>query len=253
MVFFCMLFQLLQVLDSKSFALPCSRKRVWGVFSHCCESLSVKKEMEARVEQVWSFVQRCQTSQAEDLFTVLNRAGLFSGQEDGQPEEHAPRRPGKRGFKWQEEHKAFVQREGLDLEPFAALRDSAREKNLTDREADLLTLKCAFLCKGKVQDEALQGLYAIAIGDSLSRARLCRRHPCLLPAKKYVYVLNGKIWLSHQNPRVPLALQGLGPAELEMAGIKDQLKGKDAQDLAGNGMTSTLLSSILLGVVLADQ
>jgi len=220
--------------------------------------------MEARVQQAWGFVQRCQTTAPEDLLTVLRRAGFFPEDDQAESSENrSTKRSGKQGLKWQTDHRKFAEKQELtqqDLQPFSALREVS---HLTAREADLLVLKAAALCKKK-GTSSLQGLYCMAIGESVRRAKLSQSHPCLLPTKKYIYLLHGKVIKGNDTASKWFALQGLGLKELQLCGLAEvitreaqkkdlQLTAKQAQDLAGNAFTTTLLSAVMLGVALADH
>lgn len=104
----------------------------------------------------------------------------------------------------------------------------------------------------------------MAIGESVRRAKLSQSHPCLLPTKKYIYLLHGKVIKGNDTASKWFALQGLGLKELQLCGLAEvitreaqkkdlQLTAKQAQDLAGNAFTTTLLSAVMLGVALADH
>lgn len=219
--------------------------------------MAMAEQQATRAQRAWNFAQKCQikgSGSSETLWQLLDRHGFFS--DENQPARQARRQPpAKRPAKdpkWKSEHQDYMKsRPNLDLnqEHLLRLKELAMEVGLTEREQDMLLLKAA----DKVN---LQGLLAIAIGDSIGWARLTRFHPCVLPSKKYCYLLNGsQLFVNSVYHGIPLALQGLGPRELRMAGIDgpESLTAKDAWDLAGNAFTSTVLAAILFGVVVADH
>ena len=156
--------------------------------------------------------------------------------------------------KWKADHEEWREkRSHLNMEQMHLenLKQKAIELGLTERERDMLVLKAA-------EKGSLDGLFCIAIGDGIQRARFSRCHACVLPSKKYCYILNGANLYTNagnENPAIPLALQGLGASELRMAGLDAEgvMTAKEAWDLAGNAFTSTVLAAILVGVVIADR
>ena len=90
------------------------------------------------------------------------------------------------------------------------------------------------------------------VGDSLHFMKVSTTcHPCLLPKKKYLYIVENKCYVSGKAAILPLMLQGLGPNEINLAGLAVQaLTASQAQDLAGNAFTSNVVLAIMLGVLL---
>ena len=153
--------------------------------------------------------------------------------------------------KWREFHKSFIKKNNIsdaDLKhPLAnVIKNQGPDIGLTEREIDASVLGLAFLAKRG----PLKQLYVGPVGDSLRFMKFrTQLHPCLLPSKKYLYLVNGEAVLN-KSAVLPMLLQGLSAEELQMCGLAGHLSFKQAQELAGNAFTSNVLVTILLGVLL---
>ena len=165
----------------------------------------------------------------------------------------------KKKCKWQEEHQQFRTSKGIDQlgrkagqadHPCLKLVREEAPKVLSEREADAALLRLGVQLS---QNSGLTSSTCMVapIGVSLSRLKFSAAcHPCLLPKKKYLYLIDGKLCLSGNSSLLPLMLQGLSSQEIHFAGpaIAD-LSPAQAQELSGNAFTSHIVAALLVGIL----
>ena len=249
-----------RTLNTRKFGLPQSRTRVYGVFVLMTIGFGSSGEQthKGQLNKIWSFCDRCQIQMPESLHSLLLRSDLLAQSEkndERDTQKKSKGKKGKKGTKWKEEHKKFRVNNGLvddqlDWHPaLKALQQQQQQLNLTERELDasLLALATALKRKG-----ASTSCFSMPVGDSLHFMKVSTTcHPCLLPQKKYLYIVENKCYVSGKAAILPLMLQGLGPNEINLAGPAVQaLTASQAQDLAGNAFTSNIVLAIMLGVLL---
>lgn len=246
-----------KILNAKSFAVPHSRARVYGIFVKlsCFGQADHVKAME-EVDSMWSFVSKCQRSAVEPLLQFLTKScGILDsdkrpkrrkgGHKESSARKHVP--------KWVQEHQKFKEKHGFSYDgalPHISkqILACAAELSLSQREAELGALQLAVTLKKHPDGKA----FVANIGDSL---RYCHFkscvHPCLLPHKKYLYVIGDSVAVNTTSA-VPFALQGLHSAEVKMFGL-DSLSLAEAQDLAGNAFCVNIICAILFAVLLTHD
>lgn len=251
-----------RTLNTRKFGLPQSRTRVYGVFVLMTIGFGSPGEQthKGQLNKIWSFCDRCQIQMPESLHSLLLRSDLLEQSEkndERDTQKKSKGKKGKKGTKWIEEHKKFRENnclvdDQLDWHPaLKALQQQQQQQqlNLTERELDasLLALATALKRKG-----ASTSCFSMPVGDSLHFMKVSTScHPCLLPKKKYLYIVENKCYVSGKAAILPLMLQGLGPNEINLAGPAVQaLTASQAQDLAGNAFTSNIVLAIMLGVLL---
>ena len=247
-----------KVLNSRHFGIPQSRTRTYGIFvkmKHGLGSCGEKKH-ESQLSQIWSLSARCQMG-AELLRDLLKRSDLESCQlPDGPGKKPSTQPPGqKKPGKWVDERKVFRKNHGLENDPLdwhpalKALKRDGPLLNLSSREQEASLLLLAKLLKEKpgMQTSCL----VLPVGDSLSRMKYSSAwHPCLLPQKKFLYILDNRCYTTGKSSKLPFTLQGLELKELELAGPAVlKLTPQKAQELAGNAFTSNVVLTLLLGVL----
>ena len=149
--------------------------------------------------------------------------------------------------KWMDEHAKFRAHHGLESgtsghSVLRLVQESAESLSLSARELDAALLA---LAKG-LQSSRLP-LDPQCIVGNVFRSVL---HPCLLPQKKYLYILNGKCFISGLAKLLPLRLQGWGSEEIRLAGSAiASLTAKQSQELAGNAFSCNILFAVIMSVL----
>lgn len=256
-----------KMLQTKNFALPQSRQRVYGIFVKTMLFGSVGVDTARTLtNQIWSFVSKCQVSKVEHLATLLTKhCGILDDapslntvqkRKKGRPP--LAREDRSNVPKWVSEHLAFRKKNGLtsdeDLPPLARKVIQARSiLQLSEREAELGALKLAVALKEPHNDKLLEAEPRVLVGNIGDSVRYCRFrrsvHPCLLPSKKYLYAFEDNTLAVNRTPRVPLALQGIQSEEINKFNLGG-LSLSEAQDLAGNAFTLNIMCAVLTAIVL---
>ena len=246
-----------KILNAKSFAVPQSRARVYGIFVKLSsfgpgDHVKVKEE----VASMWSFVSKCQQGAMEPLGQFLTKTcGILDpenkpkGKRKGRNHKEST---SKNVPKWIKEHEKFRETHGLSdgtlPDISKKILSCAADLNLSPREAELGALQMAVALKKRPEANVFVG----NIGDSVRYCSFKNNvHPCLLPRKKYLYVINSEVAVN-TNPALPLALQGIGSAEMKAFGL-ESLSLAEAQDLAGNAFCVNIICAILLAVLLTHE
>ena len=131
-----------------------------------------------------------------------------------------------------------------------ALVQQKDKLNLTEREVECAILKLALHMRKNIKNPVDQDCLVANIGDSLNYVRFNSTcHPCLLPTKKYLNIFQGHCFTnSNVTGNLYLRLQGLGPEEVEKAGLGG-LDQRQSQELAGNAFTSNIVAAIVLAIL----
>lgn len=246
-----------KILNAKTFAVPQSRSRVYGIFVKLsCFGPDDHVRVKEEVASMWSFVSKCQQGSMQPLgqfFTktcgILEPDKKPKGKKKGRNQKEST---AKNVPKWVQEHEKFKEKHGLSdgtlPDISKKILSCVADLNLSPREAELGALLMAVALKKHPDGHVFIG----NIGDSV---RYCSFksyvYPCLLPRKKYLYVINSEVAVN-TNPVLPLALQGLGRAEMTTFGL-DSLSLAEAQDLAGNAFCVNIICAILLAVLAAHD
>ena len=244
-----------KTLNSKCFGLPQSRTRAYGIFRLLASGFGAEGHAlhTNQINGIWGMVARCQISQPQTLLSLLEGAGVnLKDKHVSAAKQQKKKAPAKQEPKWVKQHAAFKDRfkiteAELSDKTVALLQNAPEAIEITQRELEAATLRLAVqLRKGKLNPSCL----VANLGDSLSYLRFSSSlHPCVLPSKKYIYLLNGQILTNTHCNGLYTALQGLGPAELKMCGLHQTLRETEMQELAGNAFTSNIVAAILLGVL----
>ena len=254
-----------RTLNTVHFGLPQSRTRTYGVFVKLTLGFGPesRKVHDNQVANVWGICARCQSRTPESLYSLLKRSDLQKAciaEEKNMKQAQGKRKPNKQQ-KWHTEHDGFRNRHGLnelghqpegeDFSALRVLRDNMQSDiGLSEREAD-----AALLCLGATlaakPDLASSKCMVVPVGDSIGRMRFgFTVHPCLLPKKKYLYLVDGKLYVSGKSSKVPLMLQGIDHEELLLAGPAIQNLGPaEAQELCGNSFTANIVGVLLLAIL----
>ena len=157
--------------------------------------------------------------------------------------------------KWMDEHAKFRAHHGLESgtsghSVLRLVQESAESLSLSARELDAALLA---LTKGLQSSRLPLDPQCIVgnVGDSLKFLKFRSvLHPCLLPQKKYLYILNGKCFISGLAKLLPLRLQGWGSEEIKLAGSAiASLTAKQSQELAGNAFSCNILFAVIMSVL----
>ena len=156
---------------------------------------------------------------------------------------------------WKKQHAAFKEKwkiadSEMKTRVQKALVQQKDKLNLTEREVECAILKLALHMRKNIKNPVDQDCLVANIGDSLNYVRFNSTcHPCLLPTKKYLYIFQGHCFTnSNVTGNLYLRLQGLGPEEVEKAGLGG-LDQRQSQELAGNAFTSNIVAAIVLAIL----
>ena len=249
-----------RTLNSKCFGLPQSRSRMYGVFVQLTRGFGPegKSHHAQQIEKIWKLVERCQRPEPQSLQSLLEQAD-FQDDESKKKTKSKPKPAMKRPAskkaepKWVKQHQAFRKKyqitdTELRHDAIKMLKKHRESLDVTEREVDASCLRLAIQLRGgKVNISCMVS----NVGDSVGYLRWSSSiHPCVLPAKKYLYVLNGQLFTNadcKSNALYPL-LQGLGPTEMELCGLNQKLSGAQIQELSGNAFSSNIVAAIMLAI-----
>lgn len=243
-------------MDSKRYALSQSRPRAYGLFAKVAgHGPAGRAQSLAKVSQFWEFMLRCQARPArtENLAQILKDSSDSAEMPLAKRRRSTPARRG--GQKWKDRHSEFREACQLTVEDTqtAELQDLRRkltELALTEREVEAAVLELARLKRARGIEFAACAALAGNIGDNIGYLKFSALHPCLLPEKKYLYLLEGEPRVI-KSTALALRLQGIGPVEARFSGLDAcNLTPERAQDLAGNAFSANVVVAALLGVLL---
>ena len=248
-----------EMLNAKDFFVPQSRARIYGVFLKRTKGLGAEgsKARAGDLLQVWSFVKRCQTKprfqKLDSLLDSLQTAEPTNTTTTAVKRQARQTKSKRSDPLWVKRHakvKAQLELSSKDLEDpdLLAFKTKAVELGLTDREVDASMSVLGHMKKtGKLSQ--WQSLVLVAnIGDSIDRLKFRENiFPCLLPGQKYLLLIQGKLVLN-KDPKLYMALQGLGSREVQHFGLEELSLGH-AQDLAGNAFTANICAAVLLALI----
>ena len=215
-----------------------------------------------QVQRVWDFVASCKIDKPDVLAKFLSDAKfamLADEMSDAKKKNDKKKVENKNKPKkppvWKKQHAAFKEKwkiadSEMKTRVQKALVQQKDKLNLTEREVECAILKLALHMRKNIKNPVDQDCLVANIGDSLNYVRFNSTcHPCLLPTKKYLYIFQGHCFT---NPNVTgnlyLRLQGLGPEEVEKAGLGG-LDQRQSQELAGNAFTSNIVAAIVLAIL----
>ena len=251
------------LLNTRDFGLPQSRSRTYGVFVMRSAGFGMHgQEIHMKqVQRVWDFVASCKIDKPDVLAKFLSDAKfamLADEMSDAKKKNDKKKVENKNKPKkppvWKKQHAAFKEKwkiadSEMKTRVQKALVQQKDKLNLTEREVECAILKLALHMR-KNKNPVDQDCLVANIGDSLNYVRFNSTcHPCLLPTKKYLYIFQGHCFTnSNVTGNLYLRLQGLGPEEVEKAGLGG-LDQRQSQELAGNAFTSTIVAAIVLAIL----
>ena len=101
-----------------------------------------------------------------------------------------------------------------------------------------------------LQDIPVRQVLVLNAGDTVDRIQVKPVHPCLLPKKRYVYLMSSGAYVC-KNPEWWLSLTGLQDAERRLTGLPGSLTSGQTQDLCGNAFSSNVMASLLRAVLVS--
>ena len=251
------------LLNTRDFGLPQSRSRTYGVFVMRSAGFGMHgQEIHMKqVQRVWDFVASCKIDKPDVLAKFLSDAKfamLADEMSDAKKKNDKKKVENKNKPKkppvWKKQHAAFKEKwkiadSEMKTRVQKALVQQKDKLNLTEREVECAILKLALHMR-KNKNPVDQDCLVANIGDSLNYVRFNSTcHPCLLPTKKYLYIFQGHCFTnSNVTGNLYLRLQGLGPEEVEKAGLGG-LDQRQSQELAGNAFTSNIVAAIVLAIL----
>ena len=247
-----------RTVNSSSFGIPQSRSRTYGIFTLLTEGYGPEGKAfhDKQIGKIWNLVERCQLRQPQLLQSLLQQAGFVADASKKKPKSQpAMKRPAskKKDPKWIKQHGAFKKKfkisdAELQHEAIKKLKKHPDGLDETEREIDASCLKLAVqVRKGKLDTSNM----VCNVGDSVGYLRWSSSlHPCVLPTKKYLYVVNGEMFtnVNCSGGQIYPLLQGLGQKEMEMCGLHQKLSASQTQDLSGNAFTSNIIAAIMLAI-----
>eukprot|EP00435_Cladocopium_sp_Y103_P060680 s2528_g22.t1 len=233
-----------------------SRSRTYGIFALLTQGYGPEGKAlhDKQIQKIWDLVERCQRRQPQMLQSLLQQAGFVADASKKKPKSQlAMKRPAskKNDPKWIKQHAAFKKKfkitdAELGHEAIKQLKKHPASLDVTEREIDACRLKLAVqLRKGKLDPSNM----VCNVGDSVGYLRWSSSlHPCVLPTKKYLYLVNGEMFtnVNCSGGQLYPLLQGLGPREMEMCGLHQKLSASQIQELSGNAFTSNIIAAIML-------
>lgn len=155
--------------------------------------------------RIWSFVRKCERKSYEPLATVVERAMTDAKQMGLTPEKTLKKFKAKvtqKKTKWVKHHEEFRKKnqdalaETVDHPMIKLIRDEGHSVGLTDRELEASCLAAGMFLK-KVDQQNVPDVVVGPCGDSLKFLKFRGGlHPCVLPSKKYLYILKGRTQVS---------------------------------------------------------
>jgi site-specific DNA-cytosine methylase len=252
------------LLNTRDFGLPQSRSRTYGVFVMRSAGFGMHgQEIHMKqVQRVWDFVASCKIDKPDVLAKFLSDAKfamLADEMSDAKKKNDKKKVENKNEPKkppvWKKQHATFketwkIADSELKTRVQKALVQQKDKLNLTEREVECAILKLALHMRKNIKNPVDQDCLVANIGDSLNYVRFNSTcHPCLLPTKKYLYIFQGHCFTnSNVTGNLYLRLQGLGPEEVEKAGLGG-LDQRQSQELAGNAFTSNIVAAIVLAIL----
>ncbi len=237
-----------EIVNTKHFSVPQSRGRTYGVF---CKLMSFgvagENNAKSRVASMWEFVNRCKTkvSGPEALHDLVSCAMTPAELPTKKPRTQYKKEP-----KWKKEN--LMYREKHNTVTNDALCQMSKEileqaGMLTEREREVAALTFDVAFKKNPNGKCFVG----NIGDSVRYCKFSSSlHPCLLPAKKYLYVnVTDMKAVLNSDPKLVFALQGLSGDEVHAMDLEG-LGLSQAQDLCGNAFSLTVIVAIVTAVLL---
>lgn len=257
------------LLNTRDFGLPQSRSRTYGVFVMRSAGFGMHgQEIHIKqVQRVWDFVASCKIDKPDVLAKFLSDAKfamLADEMSDAKKRKNDKKKvenknKPKKPPVWKKQHAAFKEKwkitdSEMKTRVQKALVQQKDKLNLTEREVECAILKLALHMRKNIKNPVDQDCLVANIGDSLNYVRFNSTcHPCLLPTKKYLYVFQGHCFTNaNVTGNLYLRLQGLGPEEVEKAGLGG-LDQRQSQELAGNAFTSNIVAAIVLAILVNWQ